>query len=87
MDDLDINILVQTFSEKIGQLTTDLVIKEATIKQLNIKVANLIAAMQPGKTEKTIKQTKTDNFEWGKWNVEKNNWNKWSNWNKSASRE
>jgi len=63
MDDLDINILVQTFSEKIGQLTTDLVVKEATIKQLNIKVANLIAAMQPGKTEKTIKQTKTDNFE------------------------
>ena len=66
MDDLDINILVQTFSEKIGQLTTDLVVKEATIKQLNIKVTNLIAAMQPGKTEKTIKQTKTDNFEWGK---------------------
>ena len=63
MDDLDINILVQTFSEKIGQLTTDLVVKEATIKQLNIKVANLIAAMQPAKTEKIIKQTKTDNFE------------------------
>lgn len=63
MDDLDINILVQTFSEKIGQLTTDLVVKEATIKQLNIKVANLIAAMQPAKIEKTIKQTKTDNFE------------------------
>ena len=74
MDDLDINILVQTFSEKIGQLTTDLVVKEATIKQLNIKVANLIAAMQPAKTEKTIKQTKTDNFEWGKWNVRRNNW-------------
>ena len=63
MDDLDINILVQTFSEKIGQLTTDLVVKEATIKQLNIKVANLIAAMQPAKIENTIKQTKTDNFE------------------------
>ena len=63
MDDLDINILVQTFSEKIGQLATDLVVKEATIKQLNIKIRDLIAAMQPGKTEKTIKQTKTDNFE------------------------
>ena len=63
MDDLDINILVQTFSEKIGQLATDLVVKEATIKQLNIKVTDLIAAMQTGKTEKTIKQTKTDNFE------------------------
>ena len=80
MDDLDINILVQTFSEKIGQLTTDLVVKEATIKQLNIKVANLIAAMQPAKTEKTIKQTKTDNFEWGKWNVRRNNWRNSSNW-------
>ena len=79
MDDLDINILVQTFSEKIGQLTTDLVVKEATIKQLNIKVANLIAAMQPAKIEKTIKQTKTDNFEWGKWNVRRNNWNNWRN--------
>ena len=66
MDDLDINILVQTFSEKISQLTTDLVVKEATIKQLNIKIANLIATMQPSKTEKPIKQVKTDNFEWGK---------------------
>ena len=87
MDDLDINILVQTFSEKIGQLATDLVVKEATIKQLNIKISDLIAAMQPGKTEKLIKQTKIDNFEWGKWNVRRNNWNKWSNWNKSARRE
>jgi hypothetical protein len=42
---------------------TDLVVKEATIKQLNAKVTNLVAMMQPGKTEKTIKQTKTDNFE------------------------
>ena len=66
MDDLDINILVQTFSEKIGQLVTDLVVKEATIKQLSAKVATLTAMTQPGKTEKTIKQTKTDNFEWGK---------------------
>ena len=63
MDDLDINILVQTFSEKIGQLATDLIVKEATSKQLNIKISDLIAAMQPGKTEKLIKQTKTDNFE------------------------
>ena len=66
MDDLDINILVQTFSEKIGQLVTDLVVKEATIKQLSAKVATLTAMTQPGKTEKLIKQTKTDNFEWGK---------------------
>ena len=63
MDDLDINILVQTFSEKIGQLMTELVVKEATIKQLNAKVTNLAAMMQPSKAEKSIKQVKTDNFE------------------------
>ena len=66
MDDLDVNILVQTFTEKISQLMTDIVVKEATIKQLNIKIANMVASMQPVKTEKISKQTKTDDFEWGK---------------------
>jgi len=38
---LDINLVIQTFQEKIAQLTTDLVVKEATIKQLN----NMLAQM------------------------------------------
>jgi len=61
MDDLDVNILIQTFTEKLSQLTTDLIVKEATIKQLNIKIANLVAAMQPDKSQKLNKQTKIDN--------------------------
>lgn len=31
---LDINLVIQSFQEKVNQLTTELVIKEATIKQL-----------------------------------------------------
>ena len=33
-NNLDINLVIQAFQEKVGQLTTDIVIKEATIKQL-----------------------------------------------------
>lgn len=61
MDDLDVNILIQTFTEKLSQLMTDLIVKEATIKQLNIKIANLVASMQPDKSQKLNKQTKIDN--------------------------
>jgi hypothetical protein len=35
---LDINIIMQAFQEKVGQLITELVIKEATIKQLTIQL-------------------------------------------------
>jgi hypothetical protein len=34
MNDLDVNILVQTFNERLASLITEVVIKEATIKQL-----------------------------------------------------
>jgi hypothetical protein len=34
-NNLDINNLIQAFSERIGQLSTDLVIKDAYIQQLN----------------------------------------------------
>jgi len=58
-NDLDINILVQTFNERMAQMMTEIVIKEATIKQLTAQIEQL-AAQQ--KTVKTIK-TKTDEFE------------------------
>jgi len=38
---LDINLVIQTFQEKIAQLTTDLVVKEATIKQLNAMLVQM----------------------------------------------
>lgn len=34
--DIDVNLIIQAFQEKINQLTTELVVKEATIKQLSL---------------------------------------------------
>jgi len=38
---LDVNLIIQAFQEKVSQLTTDLVVKEAAIKQLTAIVAQL----------------------------------------------
>lgn len=75
-NDLDVNILVQTFNERMAQMMTEIVIKEATIKQLTAQIEQLTAQQKTVKTTKT----KTEDFEWGKWNVKWNNWNNWSNW-------
>jgi len=32
--ELDINLVIASFQEKVGQLTTEIIIKDATIKQL-----------------------------------------------------
>lgn len=32
--ELDINLVISSFQEKVGQLTTEIIIKDATIKQL-----------------------------------------------------
>ena len=57
-NDLDINILVQTFNERMSQMMTEIVIKEATIKQLTAQIEQL--SLQ----QKTVKtKTKTDDFE------------------------
>lgn len=54
---LDVNIIIQTFQEKIAQLTTDIVIKEATIKQLN---AMLIQMSNHTHEDENVKETKKD---------------------------
>jgi hypothetical protein len=65
MDELDVNVLIQTFNEKLTQLTTELIVKEATIKQLNTKIQILSAAAHPAKIEKVKNENKkqTDDFE------------------------
>jgi hypothetical protein len=60
MDNLDINVLVQTFNEKIAQLTTESVIKDATIKQLLLKVDELSALATTSKQEDKNKVQKDD---------------------------
>lgn len=38
---IDVNLVVQSFQEKISQLITEVVVKDATIKQLTIQLAQL----------------------------------------------
>jgi hypothetical protein len=35
---IDINLIVQSFQEKISQLITEIVVKDATIKQLTLQL-------------------------------------------------
>jgi SMC interacting uncharacterized protein involved in chromosome segregation len=58
-NDLDVNILVQTFNERMAQMMTEIVIKEATIKQLTAQIEQLTAQQKAVKTTKT----KTEDFE------------------------
>lgn len=62
-DDLDVNILVQSFNERIAQLTTEVIVKDATIKQLNAKLQTLASAVEGSKTAKQDKNAKeSDDF-------------------------
>lgn len=36
---LDINLIMQAFQDKVSQMITELVVKEATIKQLTMQLA------------------------------------------------
>ena len=38
---LDVNLIIQAFQEKVNQLTTELVVKEATIKQLMMQASQI----------------------------------------------
>ena len=38
---IDINLIIQSFQERISQLITEVVVKEATIKQLNMQIQTL----------------------------------------------
>jgi hypothetical protein len=42
-DNLDVNILIQSFSDRVAQLTNDLILKDAVIKQLTAKIEELNA--------------------------------------------
>ena len=62
MNDLDINILVQTFNERLAALTTEVVLKEATIKQLKIEIEKMMEVIRTPKTnKKEINKEQNDN--------------------------
>jgi len=64
MNDLDVNILVQTFNERLASLITEVVIKEATIKQLKGEMAKKMELVRATKQNKKQEHKKPlDNFE------------------------
>jgi uncharacterized coiled-coil protein SlyX len=38
---IDVNLIIQSFQERINQLLTEVIVKEATIKQLSNKLIEL----------------------------------------------
>ena len=47
---LDINLIMQAFQEKVSQLITELVVKEATIKQLTMQLTQMQAPVDEFET-------------------------------------
>lgn len=53
INDIDVNLLIQTFTEKIAQLTNELVVKETIIKQLTTQLnQHLIIKPKEDKNER-----------------------------------
>lgn len=52
MNELDVNILIQTLNEKLSTVITELIVKEATIKQLNSEINNLLQKIKEPKNIK-----------------------------------
>ncbi len=49
---LDVNIVIQSFQEKVSQLMIENIVKDATIKQLASRIEELEVVMAPKKEEK-----------------------------------
>ena len=56
---LDVNLIIQSFQERISQLITEVVIKEATIKQLLSQVQRVQTQVDDFETPtETVKRVK-----------------------------
>jgi hypothetical protein len=63
MEDIDVNILIQVFNEKISSLMTDIVVKDTTIRQLTIQLESLKAASAAASTAGNNKKQVKEDFE------------------------
>jgi len=63
MEDIDVNILIQVFNEKISSLMTDIVVKDTTIRQLKIKLESLEAASAATSASGNNKKQAKEDFE------------------------
>lgn len=46
---LDVNLIIQSFQEKVSALVTEVVVKDATIKQLNTQIQSLVEELNLNK--------------------------------------
>jgi hypothetical protein len=46
---LDVNLIIQSFQEKVSALVTEVVVKDATIKQLNTQIQSLVEELSVNK--------------------------------------
>jgi len=44
LENLDANVVIQVFSERLNAMTTEMVVKDATIRQLTAQIESLTAA-------------------------------------------
>jgi len=61
MDNLDVNIIIQVFNEKVNALVSDLVVKEAMIRQLTMQLEELTADKKTA-TKTAAKKTEDEDF-------------------------
>lgn len=50
---LDINLVIQAFQEKVSQLTAESIVKEATIKQLSARIEELEKQLKPSNVKES----------------------------------
>lgn len=55
---LDINLVIQSFQEKVNQLITENVVKDATIKQLSAQLDALVNQSEIVTKDQTVKKDK-----------------------------
>lgn len=55
---LDVNLIIQSFQEKINQLLTEVVVKDATIKQLTLQLQQATEPKEEFTTSETAKKEK-----------------------------
>lgn len=63
MEDIDVNILIQVFNEKISSLMTDIVVKDTTIRQLKIQLESLKDASASTSAAGNSKKQAKEDFE------------------------
>jgi len=59
LENLDANVVIQVFSERLNALTTEMVVKDATIRQLTAQIESL-TAVNATKTATTSSKKNND---------------------------